>query len=118
MTNDESTQATAEEPAEFDCYQLVLLRRPADAPDLDGPAAERLQALHLGHLAAMKEAGFLKVSGPLDDQPDESWRGICLYQTGSLEESRRVAGLDPAVRAGRLGVEVMTWLTPKGALRF
>jgi uncharacterized protein YciI len=115
---DQPTPATAEPPTEFDKHQLVLLRRPADAPDLDPAEVERLQALHLGHLAAMKDAGFVKVSGPLEDQPDESWRGICLYQTGSLVEARRLAELDPAVRAGRLEIEVMTWLTPKCALRF
>jgi uncharacterized protein YciI len=87
-------------------------------PEIDDETAERLQAQHLGHLAAMKEAGHLKVAGPLDDQPDESWRGISVYQVGSLEEARRLAELDPAVRAGSLTVDVMSWHTRKGALHF
>ena len=109
---------TAEPPAEFDTYELVLLRLSESAPVLDDEASMELQRLHLGHFASMRAAGHLKVAGPLSDQPDESWRGICLYQVGSHEEARRLAELDPAVKAGRFQVEVMTWRTPKGGLRF
>jgi hypothetical protein len=41
---------------------------------------------------------------------------MCLYATG-LEETRALAAEDPAVLAGRLSVEVLTWLTPKGLLK-
>ena len=109
---------TAAPPTEFDTYQLVLLCRPENLPEADESTGDRLQAQHLGHLAAMREAGHLKVAGFLDDQPDDSWRGICLYQATSLQEAHRLAELDPAVRAGVLSVEVMTWYTPKGALDF
>ncbi len=109
---------TAEPPAEFDRYELVLLRRAEGRPEIDEETEELLQAQHLGHFASMREAGHLKVAGPLDDQPDDSWRGICLYQAGSLEEARRLAEMDPAVRAGQLRVDVMIWYTAKGALRF
>ena len=36
--------------------------------------------------------------------------------TGSLEESRQLAEADPAVRAGRLAVEIMTWYCPPGTM--
>jgi uncharacterized protein YciI len=109
---------TAEPPTEFDTYQFVMLRRPEGRPGIDDEMADRLQGQHLGHLAGMKEAGYLKVAGPLDDQPDNTWRGICVYQVGSLQEARRLAELDPAVRAGHLTADVMNWHTPKGALCF
>ena len=109
---------TADPPDDFDVYELVVLRRPAHLPPIDDAAAELLQRQHLGHFATMKDAGYLKVAGPLDDQPDESWRGICLYQVGSLEEARRLAQSDPAVRAGRFSIDVMNWYTAKGALPF
>ena len=107
---------TGEPPAEFDLFQFVVLRFPETTPDLDAEAVDRLQAEHLGYLFAMQQAGLLKVAGPLSDQPDETWRGLCLYQVSSLEEARRLAEEDPAVRAGALSVEVMTWHTPKGWL--
>jgi uncharacterized protein YciI len=95
----------------------VLLRRPPDAPDLPEEELDRLQEQHLAHLAAMAEAGKLVSAGPFSEQPDESLRGLCFYAT-SVEEARELAGLDPAVRAGRLAVDVMTWWTQKGTISF
>jgi uncharacterized protein YciI len=109
---------TAEPPAEFDVYELVLLVRPDDPPELDEAAADRLQAQHLGHFAAMREAGNLKVAGPLTGEADRRLRGVCLYQVGSTERARELAEQDPAVRAGIFTVEVMPWYTAKGALEF
>ena len=34
----------------------------------------------------------------------------------SLEESRQFAEADPAVRAGRFAVEIMTWYCPPGTM--
>ena len=34
------------------------------------------------------------------------------------ETARRLAGEDPAVKAGRLAVEVMTWMVPAGNVGF
>ncbi len=102
---------------ELESTTVVFLRRPRDAPRFADDELEALQAAHLAHLAAMKEAGHLLVAGPLTNQPDESWRGICLYRTG-LEETRALAESDPIVQAGRLAFDVFTWLTPGGALRF
>ena len=102
---------------EFDTYALVILRRPADAPPLPDAELDALQRRHLAHLAAMHDAGHLLVYGPFSDQPDESLRGMCLYGT-SLEHARELAEQDPSVRAGRLAVDVLTWWTEKGSLRF
>jgi uncharacterized protein YciI len=118
MSDGEEEPRTAEPPAEFDEYELVLLRRMMELPETDEAAADLLQAQHLGHFASMREKGYMKVAGPLGDRPDESLRGICIYQVGSVEEARRLAELDPAVRAGHLRVEVMRWYTAKGALTF
>jgi uncharacterized protein len=109
---------TAEPPDEFDRYQLILLRRPDVVPALDEATSDLLQSQHLGHFATMKEQGHLLVSGPLRDQADERLRGICLYQVDSLHEARRLAELDPAVKAGLFVVDTMTWFTAKGALPF
>jgi uncharacterized protein YciI len=109
---------TADPPEEFDEYELVLLRRGKNPPDLDDEASELLQRRHLGYLKLMRTKGYLKVAGPLDEQPDESWRGISLYQVGSVAEVERLAREDPAVKAGRLDIEVMKWYCAKGAVAF
>lgn len=106
----------ADPPAEFDTYQLVLLVRPLDAPDIDEATAELVQRQHLGHLANMRDQGHVVTSGPLLGPSDERLRGISIYRAGSIEEARRLAESDPAVKIGRLAVELMTWVTPKGEL--
>jgi hypothetical protein len=34
------------------------------------------------------------------------------------ERARELYASDPAVQAGRLGVEILTWMTPAGNVRF
>jgi uncharacterized protein YciI len=97
-------------------YSLVFLRRPANGgPKVADP--EGLQRQHIGHLQAMARAGKMVVAGPFDDQTDPRMRGMCLYSVG-LEEARRLAQEDPAVKAGRLEVEVISWWVEKGAMTF
>jgi uncharacterized protein YciI len=102
---------------EFDRYTLVLLRRGPRAHAFDENELDELQAAHLAHLDAMRERGALLVAGPFRDQVDETKRGVCIYRT-DLDETRRLAEQDPSVQAGRMAVEVVTWLTRQGALAF
>jgi uncharacterized protein len=106
----------ADPPDEFDEYTLVLLYRGLNPPSLDEQEGDRLQRQHLGHLQAMQRNGALMASGPFSDQPDESLRGLCLYRVG-LDEARRLAESDPAVRRGRLRIVAFKWYTRKGAVR-
>ena len=102
---------------ELESYSFVLLRRPADAPDLPEEELDALQERHLAYLGGLRARGVLAVAGPFRDQPDESWRGFCLLRVG-IEEARTLAAQDPSVQAGRLAVDVMTWLTPAGEIAF
>jgi len=95
----------------------VLLRTPEDAPDLPQAELDAIQERHRGHLAALAEAGKLVGAGPFSEQADESLRGLCFYATGP-EEARELASRDPAVRAGRLQADVMTWWTQRGTVSF
>jgi uncharacterized protein len=96
---------------------LVLLKRPPDAPDFPEERLDEIQAQHLAHLGEMAARGAMVASGPFGDQPDESLRGMCLYRT-DLEETRRLAAQDPAVRARRLAVDVLTWWFRAGTVKF
>jgi uncharacterized protein len=99
-------------PIDLHEFQLILLRRPDDAPGYDDETSERIQRDHLAFYAAMREAGHVVTNGPVRDQPDEALRGIAIFATESLARARELAGTDPAVRAGRLEVEAMSWLCP------
>ena len=101
---------------DLEAFELVLLRRPASAPDYPEKELERIQREHLAYHAGLREAGHVVTNGPVDGQPDPSLRGLAFYRTGSLERSRQLAEADPAVRAGRLAVEIMTWYCPPGTM--
>jgi uncharacterized protein len=101
---------------ELEAFELVLLRRPDDAPDYPEAELERIQREHLAYLTQLREDGHIVTNGPVDEQPDPSLRGLAFYRTGSLERSRQLAEADPAVRAGRLAAEIMTWYCPAGTM--
>ena len=90
---------------QFDRHTLVLLVRPPDAPELTEEAAADLQDRHLAFRADLGDRGYLIGGGPLVDQDDERLRGISIM-TCDPETARRLSNEDPAVRAGRLAVEV------------
>jgi len=105
-------------PPNLEAYQLVILQRPEHPRDYPQDKLDEIQQAHLAHLRELAKAGKLLVAGPLDDQPDPRMRGIEIFRVGSLEEAKRLAADDPAVKAGRLEPVVMTWYTEKGALAF
>ena len=100
----------------LEAFELVILRRPHDARSYDEATLERIQREHLAYHAALRSSGQIATNGPVLDQPDESLRGLTFYRTGSLDEARALAEQDPAVLAGRLAIEVMTWWCPEGTM--
>ncbi len=73
---------------DLEAFELVLLRRPASAPDHPSEELERIQREHLAYHAGLREAGHVVSNGPVEGQPDPSLRGLAFYRTGSLERSR------------------------------
>ena len=100
----------------LESYELVILRRPPDPPAYDDEALDRIQAEHLAYLDSLHRDGQTVTHGPLQDQPDPTIRGLVVFRVGSVDEARRLAEADPAVRAGRLAVDVTTWLCPAGTM--
>jgi uncharacterized protein YciI len=100
---------------ELERYTFVLLRRPPDAPDYPEEQLNEIQEQHLARLAELHERGVLLLAGPFDDQPDETLRGLCVLTSG-VDETRELMARDPAVLAGRLTADVMSWWTARGSL--
>ena len=102
---------------QFDRHTLVLLVLRPDAPELTDEEADELQGRHLAFRADLRDRGDLIAGGPLVEQDDERLRSISIW-TCDPETARRLSNEDPAVQAGRLAVEVMTWMVPAGNVRF
>jgi uncharacterized protein len=101
---------------DLESFELVILRRPDNPTPYDDETLDRLQREHLAFHAALRGSGEVVTNGPLRGQPDESVRGLAFYRTGSVEKARQLAEQDPSVRAGRLVIDVMTWLCPPGTM--
>lgn len=104
-------------PDAFDVYTMVLLRRPADAPEMSDAALDELQARHLAYRAELKRQGVLVANGPLGEQTDTSMRGLSIYAC-SLAEAARLSDGDPSVQAGRLAYDLFEWWVAAGTLAF
>jgi uncharacterized protein len=104
---------------EFDKYYVVLLKKGPTWTADSNPELEALQDRHLAHLAAMGQSGKLAVAGPVAEPEDTDIRGINVLpcdQFDSADEARALVEQDPAIQAGRLRAEFMTWYTPKGSI--
>jgi len=101
---------------DLESFELVFLLRHDNPSSYDAETLGRIEREHLAYLDSLRAAGHIVTNGPVLDQPDESLRGLTFFRTGSLDEARRLAEQDPAVLAGRLTVEVMTWLCRPGTM--
>ncbi|MEU4195083.1 YciI family protein [Kribbella sp. NPDC026611] len=87
---------------------LILLRRPATPAGLSEAETDRIQQAHLDFLDRLRADGVMGAAGPFRDHDDQVLRGLCVYRTG-IDEARRHAADDPAVQAGLLEAEAITW---------
>ena len=100
---------------ELEEHVICLLRAAPNRTDLPDAELDAIQEHHVAYQQQLRADGKITAAGPFSDQPDESRRGLTMYTT-SLEEARVLAADDPAVRAGRLAVDVFCWWTPKEAV--
>ena len=108
----------AEEPAtvhwEMTTYYVGFLYKGAGWTPDDTPEIRKLQEGHMTNIRRLGEEGKLLLAGPFTDDGD--LRGLFVFRAGSLEEARALCDTDPAVKAGRLKVELHPWLGPKNIL--
>jgi len=104
-------------PDAFDVYTVVVLRRPANAPEMSDQELDALQAEHLAYRAELAGRGVVVANGPFDEQSDPSYRGLSIFACDPAEAAR-LSAIDPSVVAGRLTYDVMEWWVRAGALAF
>jgi uncharacterized protein YciI len=107
--------AFAEEPTpppNMAVYYLALLHRGSAWTPEPTPEVKRLLEGHMANIQRLAAEGKLILGGPFADDGD--LLGLFLLQAGSLKEAQELCDSDPAVKAGRLRVELHPWWGPKG----
>lgn len=110
--------AAAAPTGKFEMRQYIMgfLRRgPNWTPD-PTPEVKKIGEGHMAHIRAMAATGKLVLAGPfeIEGTPPNAIAGILLFDVETIEEARVMASDDPAVKAGRLTLELVPWYGPKG----
>jgi uncharacterized protein len=103
--------AAAQDMSKMKTYYLVLLKKGPNRSQ-DSATAASIQTAHLAHISKMAADGKLAMAGPCPDESD--LRGIFIFNVGSMEEAKMLTEADPAVKAGRLIMEIHPWMSERG----
>lgn len=104
---------------EFKQHYVVLLRKGPAWTAAESPELDELQHHHQAHLNAMHGAGMMTLAGPVEVSGDSDIRGISVFSHDvfrTLDELQAVVEKDPAIQAGRLRAEYLTWFTDPTAV--
>jgi uncharacterized protein len=93
-------------------YIMGLLRKGPNWTGTATPETQRIQDGHMENIRRMAASGKLVVAGPFGDNGD--LRGVFIFHQTSLEEARAMVDQDPAVKAGRLVVDLHPWFAAAG----
>lgn len=97
---------------EMETYYVGLIFKGAAWTPEETPEIMELQKAHLANIARLAESGTLVLAGPFIDGGD--LRGMFVFRVSSLDEAKALCDTDPAVRAGRLRIELHPWYSAKG----
>ena len=99
---------------EMRSYFLVLLRRGPAWTAEKTPETKKLVEGHLANINAMGASGKLLIAGPMDADPADKTAiaGIFLFDVKTKEEVVELMKNDPAIAAGRLQPEILSWYGP------
>lgn len=87
-------------------YVMALLKAGPNRNQTE-EEAEELQRAHLDNIGRLAEEGKLLVAGPFLDVGD--LKGIYIFNVESVEEAQKLTETDPAIKAGRLVMELHPW---------
>ena len=105
---------TPKTPPQFslDQYQFAFLKRGPNWTPQSTPETQKIQEGHMANINKMAELGKLMAAGPMESNGEI--RGIFVFKVASLAEAKALAAEDPAIKSGRLALEWLTWMAPKG----
>lgn len=92
-------------------YYMALLKKGPYQPT-DTAEVNSIQRGHMAHIRKMAADGKLVMAGPFLDNGE--LRGIFIFDVASMEEAQALTAADPAVKAGKLIMELHPWMSQRG----
>jgi uncharacterized protein len=102
----------AEPQYEMTTYVAGFFHRGPNWTAQETGETRRIQEGHLANFRKMAEAGKLIVAGPFSDHGD--LRGMLIFKLDSVDEARLLMDADPAVKSGRLTLDLHPWFAAAG----
>ncbi len=93
-------------------YYLVVLLKGKAWTAQESPERTKLQEQHIAHLTKLGDEGAGLAAGPFGDGGDI--RGLLIVAAKSEQHARELEAADPAVKAGRLAIDVLPFMAPEG----
>lgn len=88
-------------------YTLVILTT-GKANITDKAARDSLFGGHMKNIVRLAAEGKLAVAGPFEKN-DLNYRGVFIFNTASVDESKALVASDPAVKAGIFDAIYLPW---------
>ena len=96
-------------------YVMAFLKKGPNRDHSEEEAAN-IQRAHLDNIVRMAEAGQLVLAGPFSAN-DEGLQGIYIFNVDSVEKARELTATDPAIKEGRLMMELYPWYGSAGLMQ-
>lgn len=89
-------------------YVLVLIKTGPNDATVKGKEREEIFAGHMANIGRLADEGKLAVAGPFGKN-DQGLRGLFILNVADVEEARKLAATDPAIKAGVFVVDLIPW---------
>ena len=89
-------------------YVLVILKTGPNDATVKGEERTKAFKGHFDNMTRLAEGGKLAVAGPFGKN-DKTFRGLFILAVATVDEAKKLAETDPAVKAGIFVVDYVPW---------
>ncbi|MBP6003171.1 MAG: hypothetical protein KA746_07035 [Pyrinomonadaceae bacterium] len=89
-------------------YVLCILKTGPKDADFTGKERDDIFAAHMANIGKLADAGKLAVAGPFMKN-EKGYRGLYIFNVATIDDARKIADTDPAVKAGILVPDLTLW---------
>lgn len=89
-------------------YVFVILKTGPKDGDFKGKERDEAFKGHMANIGRRADEGKLVVAGPFGKN-DKGYRGLFIFNVGTVEEAEKLVLTDPAVKAGILIADMTPW---------